>query len=186
MEAPAATDVSIDGDPFASGSFDAAVPLSEDEGFDWVVREGDQTTSYHGRCLPSDFPPFSVERPGQPQAQWYLVAPTARLGQASTQNYAIIFDNHGVPVWWYKDADFRPFDARLLPNDHLVWAPVLGVYREHAFDSTAVLHTWQTSGRYRTSTTCRCSPTGTCSSSGTRSAAESTSASSSPAARVRP
>jgi len=145
VEAPAGTDVSIDGDPFASGSFDAAVPLSEDEGFDWVVREGDQTTSYHGRCLPSDFPPFSVERPGQPQAQWYLVAPTARLGQASTQNYAIIFDNHGVPVWWYKDADFRPFDARLLPNDHLVWAPVLGVYREHAFDSTAVLHTWQTS-----------------------------------------
>src|SRR5215212_5333633 len=29
VEAPAATDVSIDGDPFASGSFDAAVPLSE-------------------------------------------------------------------------------------------------------------------------------------------------------------
>ena len=149
VDASAGSKLSMDGHPFASGSFDTPVPLGAGEAFAWTVREGGQSTTYHARCLPSDFPSFSVERPGEPQAQWYLVAPTGSVFQARPQNYVVIFDNHGVPVWWYKDLDFRPFDARLLPNDHLVWAPGvgagLGVYREHAFDSTAMLQTWQTS-----------------------------------------
>ena len=138
------TQVSMDGHPAASGSFDITVPLDEDQGFDWVVRDGDQSTTYHVRCLPSDFPSYTVQRNGTPQARWYMVAPNARLSTPSTQDYVAIFDNQGVPVWWYRDSDFRPFDVRLLPNGHLVWNSFTGVYRERSFDSTVVRHVWQT------------------------------------------
>jgi hypothetical protein len=146
VNAPDGVSVSIDAGASQTGAFNASVNLQPDRGFSWVINRGGQSTTYHARCLPADFPALTVERPGQPQAQWYMVAPNARLGQASTQSYVVIFDNHGVPVWWYRDPDATPFDVRLLPNGHLVWDSVLGVYQEHAFDQNAVLHTYQTVG----------------------------------------
>ena len=47
-----------------------------------VVNAPDQsgdTTSYWIRCLPSDFPPLAVTRPGLPPPGWYL---TGNLGTA--------------------------------------------------------------------------------------------------------
>lgn len=146
VNAPDGVNVSIDGGSPQTGAFHASVNLQPDRGFSWVISRGGQSTTYHARCLPADFPAFTVERPGQPQAQWYIVAPNARLGQASTQSYVLIFDNRGVPVWWYRDPSATPFDVRLLPNGHLVWDSVLGNYQEHALDQNAVLHTYQTVG----------------------------------------
>jgi Arylsulfotransferase (ASST) len=38
-------------------------------------------------------------------------------------DYAAIFDRHGVPIWWYK-AKALPINAELLPDGTLAWAPV--------------------------------------------------------------
>jgi Arylsulfotransferase (ASST) len=140
VSAPNGVSVSIDGGSFQSGSFNASVDLQPDRAFRWVISRGGQSITYHARCLRSDFPSFSVERPGQPQAQWYIVAP-------SNQNYVLILDNRGVPVWWYRDPNVSPFDVRLLPNGHLVWGSLTGAaYQEHALNEDAVLHTYRTVG----------------------------------------
>jgi Arylsulfotransferase (ASST) len=146
--APSGVDVSVDDRAFQTGTFDASVTLQESQGLRWVVRRGGDTTTYHARCLPGDFPPFAAERPGQPQAQWYIVTPNLIIGGPTGAAYVAIFDNHGVPVWWSRSTDGRPIDAKLLPNGHLAWATPFGtsLYAEHAFDSDAVLHTYQTVG----------------------------------------
>src|SRR3954451_3839699 len=49
VEASGGTEVDMDGDGFRSGSFDVPAPLSEDEGFEWVVRTDGVSTTYHAR-----------------------------------------------------------------------------------------------------------------------------------------
>jgi hypothetical protein len=139
--------VSVDGASFQTAPFRASVDLQPDRGFAWVIRRGDQSTTYRARCLPSDFPKFTAERPGQPQAQWYLVAPNARLGQSSEHSYVVMFDNEGVPVWWYRDTTMTPFTVSLLPNGHLAWSAAFGgAFYEHALDQDGALRFYQTVG----------------------------------------
>ncbi len=79
--------------------------------------------SYYIRCLPSDFPAYTSTVTGTPQASGYL---------ATLPNYAIIFDNEGVPVWWYKDAsnEVSPWDAKFLTPTTISW---------NEFDNTYVV-----------------------------------------------
>ena len=104
----------------------------------FVLRSGHARRRYFVRCLPRDFPSWSAQRPGRPQAQWYVVAPCC-----TTTKYVAIFDTHGVPVWWIHTPRL-PADASLLPDGNLVWtqphgkdlAPGVsqGTYEEHSLD----------------------------------------------------
>lgn len=78
--------------------------------------------TYHVRCLPKDFPRWTSERHGSPQASFYIVTP-AEGGKGSP--YVVIFDNHGVPIWW-KRTGYKPIDAKLLPNGNLAWSEFTG------------------------------------------------------------
>ena len=114
--------VSVDGAPDRKGRFSAAVSISP--GQEFLIRVKDTKGfggTYHVRCLPSDFPQWTVNRPGNPQAQYYMMAPTFQLGGFTTfGHYVVLFDNQGVPVWWYKD-DGNPADIKLLSNGHFIW-----------------------------------------------------------------
>ena len=56
-------------------------------------------TYFHLRCLPTGFPPYSFHRtaPGGPD---YFVAQL-------NHGYAVIFNRHGVPMWWDQTARRR-------------------------------------------------------------------------------
>ncbi len=80
-----------------------------------------QTRRYHFRCLPPDFPDYSVRRPGSPAAPgWYLTTAGA-LGSPGGP-YAVIFDEYGAPVW-YKRTAAPMIDLKRMSDGALIAAP---------------------------------------------------------------
>lgn len=111
--------VSVDGQSLRKGTFDAQVAVTNGQEFTVVARaSGQSSTTYYVRCLPTDFPGFSAQRSGTPQAAFYVTAPT--LGGPGSP-YVAIFDNHGAPVWWAK-SPAQPVDATFLPDGNIAWA----------------------------------------------------------------
>lgn len=110
--------VAVDGAPEQSGSFKADVPLEADQEFGFSVDGAGAPRDFHVRCLPSDFPTWEYERLRQPSHEFYMAAPTLLTGQAPP--YAVIFDDEGAPVWWYKDTP-GPIDAKFLGPDRVAW-----------------------------------------------------------------
>jgi Arylsulfotransferase (ASST)/Fibronectin type III domain len=109
------TTVSVNGQAPTTGAFSTQVSLGYSQGFTITVANGATTRDYDVRCLPSGFPTWTSQRPGTPQAAYYLVAPS--LG-SSPSRWAIIYDTNGVPVWWMAPAStsVRPLDAKLVEN----------------------------------------------------------------------
>jgi hypothetical protein len=112
---------SIDGGGFATGSSSASVPLAAGQAFTISTIEGGDQRTYHVRCLPADFPPFTYERNGRPSAAHQIVTPTTFGGS----NYVAVFDRNGAPVWWYEPQAF-PLDAKLLSDGTLAWGRYFG------------------------------------------------------------
>ena len=98
----------------------------------------------------TDSPDWRVKRSGTPQAGWYVVGPDPKLhgDYVPGPGYAVIFDSHGVPVWWFRQTP-PVFDADLLPSGHLVWtdfvahSPFGNGFVERTLDGR-VVHTWNT------------------------------------------
>jgi hypothetical protein len=105
--------VSVDRAPARTGDFTASVGVSPGQRFELAVNG----VVHNVRCLPSNFPAWSAERTGTPQAEWYISTPT--FG-ARKSPFVVIFDNRGVPVWW-QDTHSGPSTAQLLPNGNLAW-----------------------------------------------------------------
>lgn len=115
------TTVSVDGQPPQTGSFVASVSLEAGREFTIEVQEGATTKDYYVRCLPGDFPTWTAQRPGTPQAEYYVVAPTLSFN-VNASRYAIIYDTDGVPVWWMlPPSGNRPVDAKLAANGDVLW-----------------------------------------------------------------
>lgn len=106
--------IKVAGQATLTGSVQTTVPLKEDLEFIVTVSRGDGQHRYHVRCLPSDFPAWEYVRFDPPRHRFYVVAPT--LG-VSAANLVIIFDDNGVPVWWYEASE-TPFDAKVFPRRH--------------------------------------------------------------------
>lgn len=148
VAAPAGTTVSINGQPGQSGVFDQNVQLSAGHSFSFSTTTGGQTSTYHVRCLPSDFPLWTYTRQGTPSAHFYIATPQNALtpsGQPAGR-YVVIFDDNGVPVWW-KAAPAS--DAKLLSDGNLEWyttnanGTTTPGDEEHRLDGSLV-HVWQT------------------------------------------
>lgn len=120
VTAPAGTTVSVDGQPARSGTFSAAVDLSEGQRTDLSVTTGSSTTTHHVRCLPADFPTWSYDLTGTPTQQWTLTGLDAPFAGA---RYAVFFDAAGVPVWWYKPPGAaNPFDTKLVADNTVAFS----------------------------------------------------------------
>jgi hypothetical protein len=111
-----------------TGSFAKRIALRAGKAFTFATRTPSLgLTQHHVRCLPDDFPTWRFLRTGPPSQQWYAVAPTLNPpppGQPMSPThppYAIIFDGHGVPVWWFKSADYAS-DLSLMPDGLLAWS----------------------------------------------------------------
>ena len=120
-----------------TGSVHTTVALTENQELVVTVARGDGEHRYHVRCLPQDFGAWDYTRFSQPSHRFYVVAPS--LGTV-TGNYVVIFDDHGVPVWWFKASE-TPFDAKVLADGTVAWTQgqiPLGSAEIHSLDGTLV------------------------------------------------
>jgi hypothetical protein len=143
VAAPSGTLVSVDGQPAAGGSFADTVTRDVGQSFSFTVQSpsvgqrwhpnlpSKPPVTYYVRCLPSNFPSWTVQTNGTPQAQWYLTVP------ATGANYPTIFDAQGVPVWWGPDTG--TVFAELLSDGNIAWTSEAGApAEEHALDGSLV------------------------------------------------
>jgi hypothetical protein len=135
--------VAIDGQSPLGGPFQTTVPLEANQAFSFEVSDADGSQTYHVRCLPPDFPAWEYERLLPPHHGLYIVTPA--LG-AGAKAYAVVFDYHGVPVWWYG-SNPGPIDAKFVAEDGSPtriawWGQFSGAdgYRIRELDGT-VVHT---------------------------------------------
>jgi hypothetical protein len=120
---PVLTPVSVNGGPTHLLHFTAPVTLQPGQAFTIAVGSGASLQDYTVRCLPQDFPAYSVQRLGPVQAAYYLVTPdTSSPNEHAANNWVAMFNSDGVPVWWYQEAVGSPIDADLDPNGDLSWA----------------------------------------------------------------
>jgi hypothetical protein len=108
---------SIDGQAPAGGPFQALVPLQANQEFGFSLDEDGQQREYHVRCLPSDFPVLDYERLLEPRHQFYVFTTNVA---APAGHYVVVFDDRGVPVWWYDEGP-KPSDAKVLDDGTLAW-----------------------------------------------------------------
>lgn len=135
VDAPKGTSVSVDGQPFASQKFTAKIAslaAGQSFRFDVQVKSGKSTKvkTYYVRRTPKDFPVWTVQRPGAPQAEYYVIAPNL----FANKPWVIVSDNQGVPIWWYRSSSV-PVDPKFLAKDRIGWMN-FGPGEEHLLDGT--------------------------------------------------
>ena len=120
------TPVSVDSALAQRGNFARAVSLTEGQAFTIRIGTGAGASTYNVRCLPTDFPQYSAEVSGPREAAYYLTTPDWSASDLNPPvSYVALFDNNGVPVWWYRSPEAIPTDADLDPNGDLSWASEL-------------------------------------------------------------
>jgi arylsulfotransferase ASST len=128
--------VAIGSHPFRRGDFSETVPLSAGRAF-IVTAKRDTSTNryrYHVRCLPNDFPTYSFTRSGPVSPQYFSVDESFSI--PLDKRYAMIFDNHGVPIWWYHTP---AWGSRVLPDGTILWLDFSSSqFESHRLDGSLV------------------------------------------------
>ena len=103
--------------PFRSGNFSEVVPLSAGRDFTITVRPvgSPERYRYFVRCLPNSFPSYTFARYGPVSPEYFSVD---RAFVSGSLRYGIIFNNHGVPIWWTHGPSWA---TRVLPNRNILW-----------------------------------------------------------------
>ncbi|HEY3485704.1 MAG TPA: aryl-sulfate sulfotransferase, partial [Ilumatobacteraceae bacterium] len=84
-----------------------------------VTPPGGTPTEYWIRCLPPRFPHIATSGSGANAPGWYLLANGA---ETTTDNYLMILNGDGVPVWYREGAPSRtPRNLQLMDNGDLTW-----------------------------------------------------------------
>ena len=132
------TSVMVDGHGPFKGDFSQEVPLAPGQAFTVSTSTHGQTTDHFVRCLPPDFPELNFDRLGVPNQQFYVIG--LRRVPTGASTYIVVFDNHGVPVWWYPAA-IGLGDAKVLSDGSIASSRGnLTGYDVRALDGT-VTHT---------------------------------------------
>jgi arylsulfotransferase ASST len=110
--------VSIADGPFRSGDFNKVVPLGAGRAFTVTARQvgRPELYRYHVRCLPNNFPTYSFTRSGPASPEYFSVDGAFNI--PFDRRYAIIFDNRGVPIWWYH---VPSCGSRVLGGGNVLW-----------------------------------------------------------------
>jgi len=124
---PAGAAVSVDGSPGRAGRFTASVPLDYGEEATFTIARSRTTRTYYVRCLPPDFPQYTVTGTGSSSVEGFLASPS--LGSGAS-NYLILFDAAGVPIWW-TDPSQPTIDATMTPTGEIAYE----TYGGNAFET---------------------------------------------------
>jgi hypothetical protein len=109
--------VAVGAGPFRTGDRAVFVPLRTGREFTVTVQQSgsQEFHRYYVRCLPNNFPTYTFTKSGPVSPQFF----TADAAFAPIpQRYAMIFDNNGVPIWWYHLSVQGP---QVLPDGHILW-----------------------------------------------------------------
>jgi hypothetical protein len=132
VNAPEGTTVSVNGGAPQSGSFTVHVTQSVGKRFTLDVTTNGTTTTHHVRCLPQDFPTWSSNTTGTPQAAYYATT----LAEGFSPSYPVIFDTNGVPVWWLPRKS--GFLLEPLPNNNFAILKLSGPMEEYNLNGNLV------------------------------------------------
>lgn len=143
---PFGTQVSVDAQGYRSGIYSTSVTLNAGQSFAVAVKQnGVLTNTYYVRCVPQDFPTYTVQNTGPTQAEWYLLAPNSFSFPRT--NYLIVVDKNGVPVWWYDEPEV-PLFFTLLSNGNLAWNTYSNKNMIRSFDGTFLKTVYPAAGSY--------------------------------------
>ncbi len=109
--------IAVAGGAYRDHSFSTDVPLSNGVEFTVAIRKtgASHVSRYHVRCLPDSFPKYTFHH-SAPVAPGYFAA-TYDFKPLESQ-YAMIFDNHGVPLWWIHTP---VWDPKVLAGGNVLW-----------------------------------------------------------------
>lgn len=115
------TTVAVGKGPELRGTMTLGSGVRPGEDFRIEVTDEGRRSSYHVRCLPSDFPPwqFDVVHGSMPNL---LFAVSVRDG---SHPWVIVFDGRGTPRWWYSPPT-RALWAQVLRDGSVAWARSFG------------------------------------------------------------
>jgi hypothetical protein len=133
IHAPHGTRVTVDGGKARGGSFTVRRSLKPGQAFGFRVRHGKTVRSHLVRCVPADFPKWTVQRSGKPEVKWIAFAPNARLEPPPGAPYSVIADSHGVPVWWRQADVGIPVNTTVLPDGTVAWGQFGGAFSQAMF-----------------------------------------------------
>jgi Arylsulfotransferase (ASST) len=125
-------EAAIANQPSRSGDFSEVLPLRAGRAFTITVRQvgHPQVYPYRVRCLPSDFPEYTFSRRRPVSPRFFS------LDKQYFSRYAIIFDNHGAPIWWYRAS---AHGTRVLTDGTVLWFDrSSGQYEIHRLDGSLV------------------------------------------------
>jgi len=119
FDASGTTKVSVNRGPARGGHFTSRVKLVPGRALQFSIDSGPDAGVFHVRCLPTNFPGYLATRYGKPQARWYVMS-VGYIG-IPRPDYTVVFDNHGVPVWWMREPHGLPFNGSYLPDGDIAW-----------------------------------------------------------------
>ena len=122
------TRVKLDGGRVGRGSFEARRSLSPGQAFGFEVRRGKSVRRHLVRCVPADFPTWTVRRTGKPEVKWIVFAPNVSLTSPAGAPYSVITDSYGVPVWWRRADVGVPVNPTVLPDGTVAWGQFGGQF----------------------------------------------------------
>ncbi|MDQ1439532.1 MAG: hypothetical protein QOK43_3161 [Acidimicrobiaceae bacterium] len=121
VNVPTGYEAFVNGGGGHTSSFTTPVNLLEGQAFSVTVLNlsAGSGSTYHARCLPTDYPNFTSQKPGTPQAEYYLTTAMYPAmfspGTPVENQYPTIWSNDGVPVWWMP-MHKKTLNMTLLPN----------------------------------------------------------------------
>lgn len=122
ITAPAGTRVSVDGERRGAGPVTIATSTPPGADFPITIGSAGRSRTYHVRCLPADFPAWRFEGLRPAPGGFFVVAFKA---SRDTPPWIIVFDDGGVPRWWFNPPT-RVLWGQILANGNLVWARSFG------------------------------------------------------------
>jgi len=119
VRAKPGAEVVVDGLEVRGGTSRVPVFAQPGKDFSIDITSGEDQTSYSVRCLPRGFPvwKFRALRPSQPSM--FVVA-------FPLNQWVVVFDNEGVPRWWWRSAPFPPIGAEFTEDETVTWSRSFG------------------------------------------------------------
>ncbi len=101
--------------PPDTGRFAAEARPLPGQDFDVVIDNSGETQTYQVRCLADDFPQWTYTRAeAAPPKGMFFVSERPEPKELS-RNWAIVFDQDGMPVWWYSPPT-NTLGGQILPD----------------------------------------------------------------------
>ena len=107
--------------PARAGEYSVRVPVEPKHDFKIKIREDGEDLGYVIRCLPPDFPQWSYHGVRTPPAGLFTVTVLGSRLRA----WAIVFDEMGIPRWWYPTGK-NTLGAQVLHDGTVAWSRSFG------------------------------------------------------------